>query len=70
MRVTLRGEAQQIEDQGALKQRWLTRFPAQAVNFELPDFSFWRIAPRDARFVAGFGRIHNLSAAQLLQVAR
>jgi len=70
MRVTLRGEAQQIEDQGALKQRWLGRFPAQAVNFELPDFSFWRIAPRDARFVAGFGRIHNLSAAQLLQAAR
>jgi len=70
MRVTLRGEAQQIEDQGALEQRWLARFPAQAVNFALPDFSFWRIAPRDARFVAGFGRIHNLSAAQLLQVAR
>ncbi len=70
MRVTLRGEAVQIEEQGALRQRWLARFPAQAVNFELPDFSFWRIAPRDARFVAGFGRIHNLSAAQLLQVAR
>ena len=65
MRVTLRGEARQIEDQGALEQRWLTRFPAQAVNFELPDFSFWRIAPRDARFVAGFGRIHNISAAEL-----
>ncbi len=69
MRVTLRGEARQIEDQGALKRRWLARFPAQAVNFELPDFSFWRIAPRDARFVAGFGRIHNLSAAQLMQAA-
>ena len=31
----------------------------------LADFSFWRIAPRDARFVAGFGRIHNLSTEQL-----
>jgi putative heme iron utilization protein len=70
MRVTIRGEAAQVADQGGLKQKWLARFPAQAVNFELPDFSFWRIAPRDARFVAGFGRIHNLSTAQLLQAAR
>jgi hypothetical protein len=35
------------------------------VNFELADFSFWKIAPVDARFVAGFGQIHNLSAAEL-----
>ncbi len=70
MRVTIRGDATRIEDQGALKERWLARFPAQAVNFELPDFSFWRIAPRAARFVAGFGRIHNLSATQLIQAAQ
>ena len=70
MRVTVRGEATQVADQGELKSKWLARFPAQAVNFELPDFSFWRIAPRDARFVAGFGRIHNLSAAELMQAAR
>jgi len=69
MRVTLRGEATQAADGGELKAKWLARFPAQAINFELPDFSFWRIAPRDARFVAGFGRIHNLSATQLMQAA-
>ena len=70
MRVTVRGEAIQTPDRNdELKARWLTRFPAQAINFELPDFSFWRIAPRDARFVAGFGRIHNLSAAELAQAA-
>jgi putative heme iron utilization protein len=66
MRVTVRGEASQIQDKnGKLKDRWLTRFPAQAINFELADFSFWKITPRDARFVAGFGRIYNLSAAEL-----
>lgn len=70
MRVTVRGEAAQVPDEGELRAKWLARFPAQAVNFELSDFSFWRIAPRDARFVAGFGRIHNLSAAQLLQAAQ
>jgi putative heme iron utilization protein len=70
MRVTVRGEATRLGEDATLKARWLARFPAQAINFELPDFSFWRIAPRDARFVAGFGRIHNLSAAQLMEAAR
>jgi heme oxygenase (biliverdin-IX-beta and delta-forming) len=66
MRVTVRGEALQTQDRNdELKSRWLERFPAQAINFELADFSFWKITPRDARFVAGFGRIHNLSAEQL-----
>ena len=68
-RVTVRGEALQISNVDSsfeqMKSAWLTRFPKQAINFELADFSFWRIAPRDARFVAGFGRIHNLSAAEL-----
>ena len=63
MRVTIRGQAEQIS--GGPKDAWLGRFPEQAINFELADFSFWRIAPRDARFVAGFGRIHNLSAVEL-----
>ena len=70
MRVTVRGEASRLGEDAALRARWLARFPAQAINFELPDFSFWRIAPRDARFVAGFGRIHNLSAQQLAAAAR
>ena len=63
MRVSIRGEATQISD--GPKDEWLARFPEQAINFELADFSFWKIVPRDARFVAGFGRIHNLSAAEL-----
>ena len=65
MRVTVRGEAQRIAQREDLKARWLERFPEQAINFELADFSFWKITPRDARFVAGFGRIHNVSALEL-----
>ena len=64
MRVLIRGEAVQLKDNN-MKEAWLQRFPEQAINFELADFSFWRIEPRDARFVAGFGRIHNLSAEDL-----
>jgi heme iron utilization protein len=63
MRVTIRGDALQIND--GPKDAWLRRFPEQAINFELADFSFWQITPRDARFIAGFGRIHNLSAKEL-----
>jgi heme iron utilization protein len=71
MRVTIRGDAAQLPGEDPhLKARWLQRFPEQAINFELADFSFWRIAPRDARFIAGFGRIHNLSAAELSAAAR
>ena len=72
-RVSIRGEAVQLQngtsESGNLKAAWLARFPEQAINFELADFSFWRIAPRDARFVAGFGKIHNLSAAELSSCA-
>jgi heme iron utilization protein len=68
MRVTIRGEAAQIPS--GPKDAWLKRFPEQAINFELADFSFWRITPRDARFVAGFGAIHNLSVAELHQAAQ
>jgi putative heme iron utilization protein len=69
MRVSIRGEAVQIQNEDSsfrnLKGAWLARFPEQEINFELADFSFWRITPRDARFIAGFGRIYNLSAAEL-----
>jgi putative heme iron utilization protein len=74
MRVTIRGDAENLPNEsppfGDLKKSWLERFPEQAINFELADFSFWRIAPRDARFVAGFGRIHNISAADLMKSAQ
>jgi putative heme iron utilization protein len=66
MRVSIRGDASQLSRENpALKAKWLARFPEQAINFELADFSFWQIVQRDARFVAGFGRIHNLSASDL-----
>jgi putative heme iron utilization protein len=70
MRVTIRGEATDLKADLLMKHAWLDRFPEQAINFELADFSFWRIVPRDARFVAGFGRIHNLSAADLAKSAQ
>ena len=67
MRISIRGNAVQLKD--GPKDAWLARFPEQAINFTLADFSFWKITPSDARFVAGFGRIHNLSAEELARAA-
>jgi heme oxygenase (biliverdin-IX-beta and delta-forming) len=72
-RVTIRANALNLPNEGAefppLKAAWLSRFPEQAINFQLADFSFWRVTPRDARFIAGFGRIHNLSPEALRKAA-
>jgi len=69
-RLTIRGAAIEIPNDDPsfedLRTAWHGRFAEQEETFALPDFSFWRIEPRDARFVAGFGSIHNLSVAELV----
>lgn len=73
-RITIRAEATQLPSEGAdnarLKRAWLARFTNAQAHFQLADFSFWRLAPRDARFVAGLGRIHNLNARALSAAAK
>jgi nitroimidazol reductase NimA-like FMN-containing flavoprotein (pyridoxamine 5'-phosphate oxidase superfamily) len=73
-RVIIRGEAQEIPNEDEmvpdLKIAWTSRFPRQEPTFQLADFSFWRIVPRDARFIAGYGGIHNLSPADLVHASR
>jgi putative heme iron utilization protein len=70
MRVSIRGGATVFADEsGEIKQAYLAKYPEQAINFTLADFSFWRIEPKDARFIAGFGRIHNVSAEELRNAA-
>jgi putative heme iron utilization protein len=65
-RLSLRGEAS--PDPGA-KDAYLARFPEAAFNFTLADFTLYRITPLAARFVAGFGRIADLSPADLARAA-
>ncbi len=68
-RLTLRARASRVAndapEHAALREAWIAKYPAQAVNFELADFSFWRLVPNDARFIAGYGRIMNLGSAEL-----
>ena len=74
MRVSLRGAVERVASEGGeyarLKARWLERYPESAQTFELADFAFWRLTPADARFVAGFGRTHNLAPQDLREAAQ
>jgi len=67
---TARPIANDAPEHARLKPEWLARFPDSAINFELADFAFFRIEPAGARFVAGFGSIHNLTAAHLADVSK
>ena len=44
---------------------YLARFPEAAQTVVLGDFFFVQLQPRSARFVAGFGRAHGLTAQAL-----
>lgn len=64
-RISLRGEAVATPPTAAeyadAKALYLEKFPEAAVNFTLGDFSIYKIVPRTARYVAGFGKVFNLT---------
>lgn len=72
-RVSIRGEAVEvpptIADYAEARLLYLTKFPQAFPNFGLGDFALYRIQPRRARFVAGFGQIFNLTLADFKKVA-
>lgn len=74
MRASVQGQARRVPsgsaDLSGLKAAYLARFPDAEPMFGFADFSMFLIRPDSARFVAGFGQAHTLSAeamAQLLQ---
>jgi putative heme iron utilization protein len=72
-RVSIRGEAVEVPpadpDYAEARSLYLTKFPQAVFNFDLGDFALYRIQPRRARFVAGFGQIFNLTLADFKQTA-
>jgi heme oxygenase (biliverdin-IX-beta and delta-forming) len=68
-RVTIQAEARRVPDgtdeHEACRRAYLGRFPDAADLFELADFSLFSIAPRSARYVAGFGQAFTLSPEAL-----
>jgi len=65
-RVTLQGEAEQVDDAG-LMDIYLSRHPTAESYAEFKDFHLFRVRPLRAHLVAGFGRIHWVSASDLLE---
>ena len=63
-RLTLIGNAARIECDPALRARFLRYQPQARQLLGLGDFSYWRITPLTLRFIAGFGAIRWISAAE------
>ncbi|WP_226574644.1 HugZ family pyridoxamine 5'-phosphate oxidase [Acuticoccus sediminis] len=68
-RVSLVGDVAPVDDADAARMRFLRRHPDAAMYAGFADFGFWRFTPRSAHLVAGFGRITDLAADDLLAPA-
>jgi putative heme iron utilization protein len=64
-RLTVLGDAARFECDTALIARFLRYQPQAQELLGLGDFSFWRVVPLTLRFIAGFGTIRWVSAADL-----
>jgi hypothetical protein len=63
-RLTVIGDAERCDDE-ALARRFVRYVPESARFLGFGDFAFWRLAPKQALFVRGFGRIDWIAAADL-----
>jgi len=64
-RLTITGKVTSDRDT-ALRRRFLGRHEEAAIYADFDDFSFYRLKVRAAHLVAGFGRIVDLTPAELL----
>jgi len=64
-RVMLQGNASATDDPAA-RRRYLARHPEAEMFAGFADFAFYRIAVKAAHLVAGFGRIVDLKASDIL----
>jgi putative heme iron utilization protein len=66
-RIMLAGTAAEARGEDAmLRRRYLNVHPSSEVFVNFKDFSFFRIRPKGAHLVAGFGRIVDLVPGQFL----
>jgi putative heme iron utilization protein len=71
-RVTLSGRVEVVErdaaDYAAARERYLARLPGAEPRFGFGDFGLFRLRPREARYVGGFGRAWTLGPASLARI--
>ncbi len=66
-RLMLAGIAEQMEvDAALLRRRYLAAHPSAEVFVNFADFMFFQIRPSGVHLVAGFGRIIDLAASDIL----
>ena len=56
-RVTLVGECRRVDDRARVEAAFLERHPGARAYSSFPDFGYWELAVRSARYVGGFGRM-------------
>ena len=73
-RVSVQATAERIAPDSLrlneFRAAYLARFPDAEPMFGFADFSMFLIRPASARFVAGFGQAHSLSAESMVQLLR
>lgn len=72
-RLTVTGDVEPIareqSDYPASRHAYLERIPTAGPLFDFGDFELFRLRPREARFVGGFGRALTLSGKSLKGLA-
>jgi putative heme iron utilization protein len=56
-RLTILGNLQPVADESLLLARLARQNPALAGYLQMSDFAVWRLWPRRARYIAGFGKM-------------
>jgi putative heme iron utilization protein len=73
-RVSVQATAERLDSDALqlpqFRTAYLARFPDAEQMFGFADFALFLIRPVSARFVAGFGQAHSLSAESLSDVLR
>ena len=64
-RVSVLGHAERSDDPRH-RARFLARHPGASLYASFGDFALYKVSVRNAHLVAGFGRVHWLSSAELL----
>lgn len=67
-RVTVIGRLAKVgsDDRGRSRARFLARQPSAEMYSEFADFAFWRLAVERAHYIGGFGRIVDLTSAEIV----
>ena len=72
-RVSVQGHAEELtpnsERYASARAEYLKKNPQTEGNFALGDFKLFAIQPEGGRFVAGFGRIFDLTPSDLQQLS-